>query len=78
MTCEQLGGACSTHFHGETFKEIAEQAQSHGKEMMELGDEAHIEVMNKMRQMQNDPAAMEEWMESKKKEFESLPDHPAH
>ena len=48
MTCNQLGGACDLHLHGETFEEIAEEAKKHGMEMKEQGDVAHLEVMKKM------------------------------
>ena len=79
MTCNQLGGACEMHFHAETFEEMVEQAKQHGMEMAEKGDEAHIEVMKKMKDMmENNPEEVEKWTEEKKKEFEALSNHPAH
>ena len=76
MTCKQLGGACDKEFHAKTFEEMAEMSQKHGMEMFEKGDEEHIKVMNEMREFMNDPEAMREWMESKKKEFDTLPAIP--
>jgi hypothetical protein len=74
MTCNQLGGACDIHFHAETFEEMGELAKKHGMEMAEKGDEAHLDVMKKMKEMQNTPGVAEEWMENKKREFEALPE----
>jgi hypothetical protein len=74
MTCKQLGGACDKEFHAETFEEMAKMSQKHGMEMYEKGDEEHIKVMKEMKELMNDPKAMEEWMESKKKEFDALPE----
>lgn len=70
MTCKQLGGACDLEFQAETFDEIAKLSQEHGKEMFQKGDEAHLKAMNEMRELMKDPNAMQEWMESKRKQFE--------
>lgn len=75
MTCKQLGGACDLEFHADTFEDIAQQSQQHGKEMFEQGDEAHLEAMQGMRELMQDPEAMQQWMDKKRKEFESLPHH---
>jgi hypothetical protein len=74
MTCKQLGGACNIKFHAKTFDEIAELSKKHGMEMYEKGDKEHIKAMNEMKLLMNDPKAMKEWMESKKKEFDALLD----
>ncbi|MEQ9310123.1 MAG: hypothetical protein RLN90_11780 [Balneolaceae bacterium] len=73
MTCRQLGGACDLEFHAETFDEIAKLSQQHGQEMFEQKDEAHLKAMQEMRVMMQEPEAMKEWMDSKRKEFEELP-----
>lgn len=72
MTCKQLGGACDLEFHAETFEEIAKQSQQHGKEMFEQQDEAHLQAMQEMRILMQDPEAMQQWMDKKRKEFEAL------
>ena len=74
MTCKQLGGACDKEFHAETFEEIAEMSKEHGREMYEKDDEEHIKKMEEMTELMNDPEAMKDWMEKKKKEFDELPD----
>ena len=74
MTCNQLGGACNKEFQAETFEEIAEMSKQHGMEMFQRNDEAHLKAANKMRELMQTPGAMEEWFESKRKEFQALPD----
>ena len=71
MTCKQLGGACDTEFHANTFKEIAQKSRKHGMEMAKKGDKAHIEAMEEMKEKSE--KEMNEWMEKKKEEFEALP-----
>ncbi len=73
MTCKQLGGACELEFHAETFDEMAELSKKHGMEMMQKGDASHIEAMNEMMALMEDPKAVKEWFDNKKKEFEELP-----
>jgi preprotein translocase subunit SecA len=74
MTCKQLGGACDKKFHAETFDEMAELSKNHGMEMMEKGDPDHLEAMDKMRELMKNPSKMNEWFETKKKEFQELPE----
>ena len=74
MTCKQLGGACDKEFHAETFEEMAEMSKKHGTEMYQKGDKEHIKAMKKMMGLMNDPKAMGEWFEAKKKTFDLLPE----
>lgn len=75
MTCNDLGGACEMKFEAETFDQIAELSKKHGTEMAEVKDQPHLDAMNKMSEMMNNPEAITEWMESKKKMFEELPEN---
>ena len=72
MTCKQLGGACDTEFHANTFEEIAEMSKKHGMEMFQNGDEAHLKAMNEMQKLMRNPEAMKEWFHSKRREFDAL------
>ncbi len=72
MTCKDLAGACDAEFHAETFDEMAELSKKHGMEMLEQGDQAHIEAMEKMKELMGDPEAMKEWFETVQKMFASL------
>ena len=74
MKCKQLGGACDKEFHAKTFDEIAELSKAHGMEMFQKQDKEHLDAMNKIQELMKNPAAMTEWFESKRKEFEALPE----
>lgn len=74
MTCKQLGGACDKEFQAATFEEMAEFSKQHAREMFQKNDEAHLKAMNKMEELMKNPETMKEWFESKKKEFELLPE----
>jgi len=74
MICNQLGGACDKKFHAETFEEMAEISKQHGMEMFQKQDAAHLESMNRMQEFMKIPEEMEKWFESKRKEFEALPE----
>ena len=72
MTCNQLGGACDLTFSANTFEEIAQLSKNHGMEMFQKQDAAHLEAMEKMKELMKDPNAMQTWFESKRKEFDAL------
>jgi len=74
MTCKQLGRACDKEFHANSFDEIAGMSKQHGMEMFQRKDAAHLEAMNKMQALMKRPEAMKEWFESKRKEFNALPE----
>ena len=75
MTCNQLGGACDLEFHAETFEEMAELSKQHGMEMFQKQDAAHLEAMQKMKQLMQNPDDMTKWFEAKRQEFKALPHH---
>ena len=72
MTCKDLAGACDAEFQAETFDEMAEISRKHGMEMLEQGDQAHTEAMEKMNELMTDPEAMKKWFETVQKKFDSL------
>ena len=74
MNCKQLGGACDKEFHADSFEEIAEMSKKHGMEMFQKNDELHLKAMNEMQELMQKPEAMKDWFESKKKEFDALPE----
>lgn len=74
MNCKQLGGACDKEFHADSFEEMAEMSKQHGMEMFQQNDDSHLKAMNEMQQLMQKPEAMTEWFESKRKEFEALPE----
>lgn len=74
MKCKQLGGACEKEFHANTFEEMAELSKQHGMEMYQKQDEAHLKAMQEMQELMKKPEKMNDWFESKRKEFEALPE----
>ncbi len=74
MTCKQLGGACDKVFQANTFEEIAELSKQHGMEMFQAQDAQHLEAMEKMQKLMQNPEDMTKWFESKREEFNSLPE----
>ena len=74
MICSQLGGACDEEFKANTFEELVEISKKHGMEMFQKQDAAHLKVMSEMQALMQKPEAMKEWFDSKRAQFEALPD----
>ncbi|MEH6650564.1 MAG: DUF1059 domain-containing protein [Motiliproteus sp.] len=74
MTCKQLGGACDLEFRANTFEEMTELSKKHGMEMHQKKEAAHFEAMQKMGWLMKNPVEMQKWFESKRDEFEALPE----
>lgn len=72
MSCKQLGGACDTVFSARTFEELAEMSKKHGMEMVQKGDQAHIQAMQNMKELMKSAEGMKAWFEGKRNEFNSL------
>ena len=72
MTCKQHSGACDMRFSANTFDEIAQLSQAHGKEMFQINDNSHIIAMNEMNKLMQNNDAMSQWFDAKKLEFEIL------
>ncbi len=73
MSCKELGGACDQNFSANTFEELAQLSQIHGKEMFQKGDPAHMKAMQKMMGIMQDPKGMQAWMDDRKAAFDALP-----
>lgn len=74
MTCQQLGGACEEVFQAATFDEMAELSQQHGMKMFQDQEPAHLKAMEAMQALMKSPDAMEQWFDSKRAQFDSLPE----
>lgn len=72
MTCKQLGGSCDKTFQANTFEEMAELSKQHGMEMFQQQDAQHLEAMQKIMELMQQPQAMEDWFNTKKNEFDTL------
>jgi hypothetical protein len=74
MSCKQLGGACDKTFQASTFEDIVEQSKMHGMEMYQQQDAIHIQAMGEIQKLMQNPETMKEWFDSKKLEFDNLPE----
>ncbi len=74
MTCNHLGGACDMEFQADSFEELVEKSKQHGMEMYQQQDSMHLKAMGKIQELMQDPEAMKAWFDSKKQEFENLPE----
>ena len=74
MTCKELGGACDVEFHANTFEEMADLSKKHGMEMYQIGEKKHLKALSDMQDLMKSQEAMNNWFESKKKEFDALPE----
>jgi predicted small metal-binding protein len=72
MTCKQLGGACDLVLEAETFDELVEKSKQHGMEMFQKQDPQHLQAMQKIMLMMQNPEEMQAWFDAKRKEFEQL------
>ena len=54
---------------------MAELSKNHGIEIFQTSDKEHLIDMNIMKELMNDPEAMSEWYNSKKKELNNLPEN---
>jgi hypothetical protein len=48
--------------------------KQHGTDMLQKKDAAHPEAMNKIQELMKRPEAMKQWFESRRKEFDALPE----
>jgi len=74
MTCRQLGGGCDKAFQANTFEEIVALSKQHGMEMFQQQDPDHLEAMQKVMVMMQQPEVMQTFFDEKKKAFEALAD----
>ena len=72
MTCKELGGACELKFQAETFEEIVELSKTHGMQMFQEHDAQHMEAMQKIQQLMQNPEDMQKFFNDKKALFNSL------
>ena len=61
-------------FRAETFEEMSELSKQHGMEMHQKQDASHLEAMKKMGELMQNPEDMNAWFETRRQEFETLPE----
>jgi predicted small metal-binding protein len=76
MTCSQLGGPCAFAHRGNTANEVIKAQDSHLKEMVASGDEAHKSALSEMQGRWKNPLSGMGWYRKTKREFAALPEDP--
>jgi hypothetical protein len=74
MTCKQMGGPCELAFHAETADDVIKAQDSHLKEMVAQGDEAHKSALKEMQGRWKNPLSGMGWYMKTKKDFAALPE----
>lgn len=71
-TCKNLKGACDADITGETAEEMGENSRKHVMEMIEAGDQAHIDAIEEMKKLP--PEEQQKWYSQFMNSFDSLPE----
>jgi predicted small metal-binding protein len=74
MTCRQLGGACDFPLHGNTADEVIKAQDSHLKDAVARGDEAHESALKEMKGRWKNPISGMGWYRRAKRDFAALPE----
>ena len=74
MTCKQLGGPCEFVLRGATANDVIKAADSHLKEMVAGGDEAHRPALKAMQGRWKNPIGGMSWYRKAKRDFAALPE----
>jgi hypothetical protein len=74
MTCKQLGGPCEVAHQGSTADEVIKAQDSHLKEMVAGGDDAHQPAAKDMKGRWKHPIAGMGWYRQAKRDFAALPE----
>lgn len=71
-TCRALRGACEAEILGATPEEMGAASKAHVMQMMEAGDQAHLDAVAAMKALS--PEEQKAWYEGFLKGFDDLPD----
>jgi hypothetical protein len=74
MTCKQMGGPCEFPHHGATADEVIKAQDSHLKQAVDGGDDAHRGVLKDMKGRWKHPISGMGWYRQTKRDFAALPE----
>jgi hypothetical protein len=74
MTCKQMGGPCDFPHHGSTADEVIKAQDSHLKETVAGGDDAHQSALKEMKGRWRHPISGMGWYKKTKRVFADLPE----
>jgi predicted small metal-binding protein len=73
MTCRQLGGPCDFAHHGNSANDVIKAQDSHLKETVADGDDAHQGALSEMQGRWKKPLSGMAWYRKAKRDFSALP-----
>jgi hypothetical protein len=71
---KQMGGPCDLLLHGNTADEVIKAQDSHLKDVVAGGDDAHKDALNSMKGRWKHPIAGMGWYKKVKRDFAALPE----
>ena len=71
-TCRELKGACDEVITGETAEEMGGNSRKHVMEMVESGDQPHLDAIEEMKKLP--PEEQQKWYQDFTESFDSLQD----
>ncbi len=71
-TCKELRGACDAEIVGATPEEMGENSKKHVMEMVQSGDQAHMDSIEAMKSLS--PDQQMKWYEDFMNNFDALPE----
>ena len=74
MTCRQLGGPCEFAHTGKSADEVIKAQDTHLKDAVAQGDEAHKGALREMKSRWRRPIAGMGWYRKAKRDFADLPE----
>ena len=73
-TCKNLGGPCDFALRGATADAVIKLQDSHLKEMVAAGDQAHEKALKEMKGRWKNPIGGLGWYRTTKRNFAALPE----
>ncbi len=73
MTCENLGGSCSSPIQGNTADEVIKAQDAHPREVVAGGDVAHEGALDTMKGRWKHPVEAMGWYREVKRDVAALP-----
>jgi predicted small metal-binding protein len=74
MTCKEMGGPCDFAHRGATADEVIKAQDSHLKDMVANGDDAHKGALKEMKGRWRHPISGMGWYKKTKGDFAALPE----
>lgn len=70
-----MGGPCDAPIYGNTAEEMMNNGALHVTRMAESGDDAHRNILDQMKAMEQKPEDAKKWNDEFKTKFDAAPDN---